>query len=112
VVGILRHTIPNGETPCKERETVLGISLGIGLNMGKAEGGTAMKINPGDVVTVITADGQHLPRRAASEILSGYDFPVVMVCTEEEWAAAAEDRRDPDTLAWPVTAIEEAAGVS
>ena len=67
-------------------------------------------IEPGTIVLIRTADDKQLQRRATSGVEDGLDFPVVWVCTEDEWAA--RNGSTPQGLPWPaedVEAVEEAA---
>jgi hypothetical protein len=65
-----------------------------------------MEIKPGTRVTVRSADGKHLPRRAVTGVEKGADFPIVWVSREEEWAAAETEGRDPDAVPWPAEDVE------
>jgi hypothetical protein len=42
----------------------------------------------------------------------GEDFMVVRVCTEDEWASATAEGREPQSTPWPVEDVRsvEAAG--
>jgi hypothetical protein len=62
----------------------------------------------GAKVTVRNAAGNELPKRALSGVERGGDFPVVWVCREQEWEAAASEGREPDGLPWPA---EDVRGV-
>jgi hypothetical protein len=67
-------------------------------------------IEAGAIVLVRTADGKQLQRRAVTGVEDGLDFPVVWVCTEDEWAV--RNGSMPQGLPWPaedVEAIGEAA---
>jgi hypothetical protein len=33
---------------------------------------------------------------------------VALVCTEQEWARAQSEKREPDCLGWPLTHVREA----
>lgn len=61
-----------------------------------------MSIEPGMKVNVRTAFDDVVPRRAVTGLVRGMDFPVVFVCTEEEWAASVAEGRDPEGVPWPV----------
>ena len=63
-------------------------------------------IKPGMHVIATTADDRELQRVAASEVVDGADFPVVWICTEEEWASAHFEGRDPAAWPWPAEDIE------
>jgi hypothetical protein len=62
-------------------------------------------IVPGVVVQATTASGSVVPMRATSMAMRGKDFPVVWVCTEEDWQVANEAGIEPDSLPWPLTAL-------
>lgn len=68
-----------------------------------------MAITRGDVVEATTAGGGLVRMRALGSPMQGQDFPVLWVCTEEEWERATTEGDDPDGLPWPVTAIGELA---
>ena len=63
---------------------------------------------PGMAVTVRTADGKELARVAVSGVVDGADFPVVWVCSEEEWAAAHGSGNVPTALPWPAEDVRPA----
>ena len=65
-----------------------------------------MTIEPGNRVTVRSATGERLERRAVSAIEPGHDFAVVWVCREEEWEAAKAEGRDPEATPWPAEDVE------
>ncbi len=66
-------------------------------------------VNRGDVVQATTAGGEQVLMRALGAPTQGYDFPVLWVCTEEEWQRAEAEGDQPDGLPWPITAITELA---
>lgn len=68
-----------------------------------------MAINEGDVVEATTAGGEQIRMRALAAPTQGHDFPVLWVCTEDEWQRAQAEDDEPDGLPWPVTAISELA---
>jgi hypothetical protein len=59
------------------------------------------EIIPNTVVTIVTALGDRLPRRALTPVVTGSDFLVVWVCREEEWLAATAEGREPEGVPWP-----------
>jgi hypothetical protein len=65
-----------------------------------------MEIKPGTHVTVRSANGKLLPRRAVSAVEKGADFPIVWVSREEEWEAARAEDREPDAVPWPAEDVE------
>lgn len=61
----------------------------------------------GDVVLAVNAFGERNRRRALSGVLAqGHDFPVVMICREEEWEAALAEGREPEGVPWPAEDVE------
>ncbi len=71
-----------------------------------------MAIDRGTPVLVTTARGAVLERRALGGIVKGEDFPVVWVCREEEWQAAADEGREADGVPWPAEDVEEVAAAA
>jgi hypothetical protein len=67
------------------------------------------QIQPGDLVTARTADGQFRRRRAITGVVDGLDFPVVWVCSPAEWDTAQAEGRQPEGLPWPAEDVEPAA---
>ncbi len=63
--------------------------------------GTAEGIHAGDVVVVVDAAGERLPRRALGSRVMGSSFEVIWVCREDEWHAAQREGRRPDGVPWP-----------
>jgi hypothetical protein len=43
---------------------------------------------------------------ASRQVQPGYDFPVVWVCSEEEWQAAHAEGREPEGLPWPAKHVQ------
>jgi len=66
-----------------------------------------MAISAGDPVEVTTAYDERLVMRALTGPQPGVDFPVVWVCTEEEYARATSVGDEPDSLPWPLSALRE-----
>jgi len=52
-------------------------------------------------VTVRTAFGNEVLKRAVTGVVMGADFLVVRVCSEEEWHAAEREDRTPASTPWP-----------
>jgi len=69
-------------------------------------------IQRGDTVTVRSATGEFLPRRAVSGIEEGHDFAIVWVCREEEWRKAQGEGSEPDAVPWPAEDVSPASRVS
>jgi hypothetical protein len=65
-------------------------------------------IQAGQRVVATTSANKEIERRAASPVVDGSDFPVVWLCREEEWIAAAEQGRKPHTVPWPASAVHPA----
>lgn len=70
--------------------------------------GCWMDVQPGDHLEVRTALNEWIRRRAVTSVETGYDFLVVWVCSEEEWAAAQNDGREPDADPWPADEVRQA----
>lgn len=62
---------------------------------------TTTTVEPGAVVTVRTAFGNEVRKRATTGVVMGADFLVVRVCSEEEWELAQAENRAPNTTPWP-----------
>lgn len=70
---------------------------------GAHDGG--MTIEPGMLLEATTASGSVVLMRATGRPEKGRDFPVVWVCTEEEYERSQEAGDEPDALPWPLSAI-------
>ena len=70
-----------------------------------------MDIQPGSRVLVRTAFDQLVERRAMTGVEAGIDFPVVWVCTEEEWAAAQNGDSSVEGDPWPAEDVSLAEKV-
>jgi len=66
-----------------------------------------MAIERGILVEVTTAGGDRVRMRALGRPQRGRDFPVLWVCTEEEYVVATEADEEPDGLPWPLDAVHE-----
>jgi hypothetical protein len=66
-----------------------------------------MAIKSGTTVEVTTASGDHVVMRALGSPQRGRDFPVVWVCTPEEYDRAQKEGGEPDGLPWPVDSMKE-----
>lgn len=64
-----------------------------------------MEIRAGAPVVVTTASGDKLSMRALGAPRRGRDFPVVWVCSQEEYMAA-EPPDVPRGIPWPLTDVE------
>jgi hypothetical protein len=67
-----------------------------------------MDVQRGDLVTIRTALGELLPRRALTGVVQGGTFPVVWVCRLEEWDLAQSERREPEHVPWPAEDVQPA----
>jgi hypothetical protein len=63
-------------------------------------------IEPGSKVLARSAFDELLERRAVTGVQPGHDFPVVWVCTEEEWQRASDEGRQPEGLPWPAEDVQ------
>lgn len=60
-----------------------------------------MDIQLGSRVLVRSLGNRWLDRVAVTGVTPGRDFPVVWVCSEEEWDHSRAESRDPDAMPWP-----------
>jgi hypothetical protein len=60
----------------------------------------------GDLLVVRDAGGRKFRKRALGPAVPGHNFTVVWMCSEDEWAAARAEGREPDGRPWPVEDIE------
>ena len=63
-------------------------------------------IEPGSRVLARSAFDELLERRAITGVQPGHDFPVVWVCSEEEWQGAHSEGREPEGLPWPAKHVQ------
>ena len=70
-----------------------------------------MTIQRGSRVLVRTAFDELVERRALSGVEAGVDFPVVWVCTEEEWAVVERGETSAEGDPWPAEDVSLAEGV-
>lgn len=66
-----------------------------------------MTISRGDIVEATTASGTVVALRALGAPVQGRDFPVVWVCTEDEWRRVQEHGDEADGLPWPLDALRQ-----
>lgn len=64
-----------------------------------------MEITIGTLLEARTASGTTVRLRAVGAPRRGRDFPVVWVCTEEEYKRAQAQGDEPDALPWPLDAV-------
>ena len=72
-----------------------------------------MIIQPGMTVLARTADGETVKRRAVTSVIDGLDFPVVWICTEEDWLemqsnGSGNGHRPDGAVPWPAEDVEPA----
>lgn len=60
-----------------------------------------MAIKRGDLVEVTTASETLVTMRALGGREMGRDFPVIWVCTEDEWGYD-----EPDAIPWPASHVK------
>lgn len=65
-------------------------------------------IGRGSKVVVETAYGDEIERRALSGVEEGEAFPVIWVCTEEEWLKARTNGGEAKGTPWPVDHVRPA----
>jgi hypothetical protein len=63
-------------------------------------------IEPGSRVLARSAFDELLERRAITGVQPGRDFPVVWVCSEQEWQDARAQGREPEGLPWPAEDVQ------
>jgi hypothetical protein len=68
-----------------------------------------MSIERGEAVDATTARGTMVRMRALGKPMRGHDFPVVWLCTEDEWDRAISTNDEPDGIPWPLDAVHELA---
>lgn len=68
-----------------------------------------MDIERGTLLTATTASGTHVRLRALDQPTRGRDFPVVWVCTEQEFASGADGLVG---IPWPLDAVEPVAAAT
>ncbi len=61
----------------------------------------AKSIQAGSRILVRTAFDERLERIATSGVEHGDRFAVVWACRVEEWQAAKEEGRQPESVPWP-----------
>lgn len=63
-------------------------------------------VEPGARVSVRTAFGRCVERRAVTGVVRGDAFDVVRVCSDEEWNKAEQAGREPQSSPWPAEDVE------
>ncbi|HEY5844907.1 MAG TPA: hypothetical protein VIU87_26215 [Mycobacterium sp.] len=64
-------------------------------------------IQRGDILDATTAGGTVVQMRALDRPVRGRDFPVVWVCTEDEWVRSNAAGDEADGIPWPLDAVKE-----
>ena len=80
-----------------------------GTILGKSNGKVdteSMEIQRGALLECETAGGDHVTMRALGAVVQGStNFPVVWVCTPEEYERAVAAGTEPDGIPWPSSAL-------
>jgi hypothetical protein len=71
-----------------------------------------IQTSAGQPIEVRDAFGQVLHRIATGPVDPGYDFAVIWACRPEEWAAAQEEGREPESVPWPIEDVKVAEHVA
>lgn len=66
----------------------------------------AERVGRGLLVIARDAGGRLFCKRALGQVVDGRNFPVVWLCSEEEWSAALAESREADGRPWPVEDIQ------
>lgn len=64
---------------------------------------------PGDKVSVKTAFGTYVEKRAVTGVIAGDSFSVVRVCSETQWQAGLVGDELPSGTPWPAEDVLTAA---
>lgn len=64
-----------------------------------------MSPKPGTPVQVRNAFGDVLPMVAVTAPQAGLDFPIVWVCSQEEYDRSQAVGEEPDAIPWPLSAV-------
>jgi hypothetical protein len=65
-----------------------------------------MSPKPGTQVQVRNAFDEEVSMVAVTAPQAGVDFPVVWVCTREEYDRARSAGEEPDAIPWPLSAVK------
>lgn len=65
-----------------------------------------MEIRAGALLDCETAGGGHVHMVALGSVVQGQDFPVVWVCTEEEFSRSQQTEDEPNGLPWPLASVQ------
>ncbi|MBL7491927.1 hypothetical protein I6A60_20370 [Frankia sp. AgB1.9] len=65
-----------------------------------------MDVNYGTLVEAVTASGDTVRMRALEPPTRGRDFPIVWVCTEEEFDVTERTGEEPHRIPWPTESIK------
>ena len=95
-------------------EHLLALPLGATFDMSTVWAACEQRNQPmtgiavGSRVEAVTASGATVLMRATSPPVRGRDFPVVWLCTEEEWAATPHQHlREPWGVPWPLRHLRQ-----
>lgn len=64
-----------------------------------------MDLKPGTTVEARNAFGDVIPMVAVSAPQAGRDFPIVWVCSSEEYGRALAAGEEPEVIPWPLAAV-------
>ena len=64
-----------------------------------------MAIERGTMVEARTASGRWVKLVALGDPAQGKDFPVLWVCTPDEWGQATSRGEEPEGIPWPMDAV-------
>jgi hypothetical protein len=70
-----------------------------------------MEIQRGTLLACETADGGYVTMRALTPATQGLDFPVVWVCSPEEYGSGEAAEDGPRGIPWPLSAVQAIEGV-
>lgn len=59
----------------------------------------------GSRVKARTATGDELLMIAVTGPVAGHDFPIVWICSAEEYERSTERGEEPEAMAWPLNAV-------
>ncbi|HEV2071513.1 MAG TPA: hypothetical protein VGR26_17125 [Acidimicrobiales bacterium] len=65
-----------------------------------------MSPKPGTTVEARNAFGEAVAMVAVTAPQAGLDFPIVWVCSPEEYERAQAAGEEPEAIAWPLDALE------
>lgn len=92
--------MPEGYAVVNKKKIFLAFGCGMRHNL-------SMAIDRGDRVEATTASGERVLMRALGPPTRGRDFPIVWVCTEQEFSRYEEAGDEADGIPWPLAAVRE-----